>query len=411
VLYLPYLAAVLSQYCHSWRGERLRYARGNANERGSGLLAKQSQFKLNASYRADKTIIAQLNGLAATILVAGRPNNNNAVCLSPAILKSDSLVMPEKNSQTGTKGSHWFDAWVLRACKICCVLVSLACIGIDAAPSPAEDDAMHYRYWDWGKTPKRDDYQFAALELALQRSQEQFGSYTLKRVVVAYSTARVRREINRGEVVNVRAGPWVSAGESRAAGMELNHAVNIPIMHNLLGYRELTVRASDLERIRKITTLEQLRELVIGLGRGWQDVAIYRANGFLVNDRSGPNNMLAMLLGKRFDALPMGIIETEAILGQNPAVREQLAVVDTVNIYYPFPLIFYASLEQPKMAERIGVGLKVALANGELEKLFHKVFREEVKAIRESNSRYFVLKNPFIPDELVIPEPLLRNRR
>ncbi len=66
-----------------------------------------------------------------------------------------------------------------------------------------------YRYWDWGQSPKRDSYHYQLLLQALQVTESSHGQFHLTRIVESLSTERARQEINLGNKVNVRAGPFI----------------------------------------------------------------------------------------------------------------------------------------------------------------------------------------------------------
>lgn len=62
---------------------------------------------------------------------------------------------------------------------------------------------MAYRYWDWGRTPRRDDYQVAALTLALEKTVASYGPFSVTRVSDPMSTARVHREANTLSLIHI----------------------------------------------------------------------------------------------------------------------------------------------------------------------------------------------------------------
>ncbi|MBW8891861.1 MAG: hypothetical protein JF617_06790 [Burkholderiales bacterium] len=232
---------------------------------------------------------------------------------------------------------------------------------------------MEYRYWDWGSTPKRDDYQFALLTLALDKTTKDYGPYELTRVVRSYSTSRLRREINRGEVVNVHAGPWRPLETSDDKLPERSLRVNVPIFKDLLGYRKLLIRRDDLDRFQRIGRADDLKELVVGQANGWVDVEIYRHNGYRAS---------------------------------RPELAEQLMLLPDITVYFPLPIIFYVNIHEPRMAERLEAGLNLARQDGSFERLFKSSFAHELQLLRDGTHKRFVLANPFVPSELVEEKPL-----
>jgi len=269
----------------------------------------------------------------------------------------------------------------------------------EPAASPAKP-RMEFRYWDWGATPKRDDYQFALLTLALDKTVKDYGPYQLSRVVRSYSTSRLRREINRGEVVNVHAGPWRPLETSEDKLPERSLRVSIPILKDLLGYRRLLIRRDDLDRFRNIRHADELKALVVGQANGWVDVEIYRHNGYRVNDTPTPTSLFDMLARKRIDYIPISLMDTETTLASRPELAGQLMLLPDITLYFPLPIIFYVNVHEPQMAERLEVGLNLARQDGSLERLFRSSFAHELQLIREGSGRRFLLVNPFVPKEL-----------
>jgi hypothetical protein len=274
-----------------------------------------------------------------------------------------------------------------------------------AAAEPASSPGngrMTFRYWDWGATPKRDDYQFALMTLALDKTTRDYGPYQLLRVVRSYSTPRLRREINRGDVVNVHAGPWRPLEVSEDKLPERSLRVNVPILKDLLGYRRLLIRRDELERFKNIRHAEELKGLVVGQANGWVDVEIYRHNGYRVNDTPTPASLFDMLARKRFDYIPISLMEADNALANRPELASQLMLLPDITLYFPLPIIFYVNIHEPQLAERLEAGLTLARQDGSFERLFRSSFAHELQLIREGSARRFLLTNPFVPKELAL---------
>jgi ABC-type amino acid transport substrate-binding protein len=261
---------------------------------------------------------------------------------------------------------------------------------------------MAFRYWDWGATPKRDDYQFALLTLALDKTVKDYGPYQLTRVVRSYSTSRLRREINRGDVVNVHAGPWRPLETREDKLPERSLRVNVPIFGDLLGYRKLLIRRADLARFKAIRQVDDLKRLVVGQANGWVDVEIYRHNGYRVNDIANPATLFDMLARKRIDYIPISLMDAETTLASRPELAAQLMLLPDITLYFPLPVIFYVNIHEPRMAERLEAGLKQARQDGSFERLFRASFADEIQLVRDGSVRQFMLVNPFAPKDLAM---------
>ncbi|USX12858.1 transporter substrate-binding domain-containing protein [Oxalobacteraceae bacterium OTU3CAMAD1] len=272
-----------------------------------------------------------------------------------------------------------------------------------AAPEP-----MAYRYWDWGKTPKRDQYQTAALKLALQKTTPDYGPFTVVHVVDTMSTTRVRREIHSGKRMNVHAGPWrdldADDPEERAI------MIGTPVLSGLLGYRQLIVRRDDLPKFQAITTAPQLKRLVAGQGRGWVDNAVLRHNGYQVVDSGNIATLLDMLVSHRFDYLPISVVEADFLMKEHAQLADTLALVPGLMLYYPLPVVYYVSANEPRLAQRLEAGLSMAKRDGSLDALTARYFAKEIELVKASASRCFTLDHPLLPKIYASEPPRLLGR-
>lgn len=287
---------------------------------------------------------------------------------------------------------------VLKSFAVACLLLASA-VGW-CAP-------MEYRYYDWGKTPKRDDYQFAVLSLALDKTSAEFGAYRALRVEGDFSTLRVRQEVSSGKVINVQAGPWRMLDKNDPLDQRI--PVNIPIMGGLLGHRVLLIRTEDQARFRAIRDAAQLKQLTAGQGRGWAEIELYRRNGYRVSDTANIQTLLPMLAGKRFDYLPMSVVEARSALAQYPDLAGQLTIAPDLMISYPLPTIFYVSGHQPVLAQRLERGLAIASKDGSLAALLHYYFDKEIASLGNV-SRRFTMEDPAVPKALLTDLPTMRKQ-
>jgi hypothetical protein len=274
-------------------------------------------------------------------------------------------------------------------------LLALAAVTFDTRSALAASDTMIYRYWDWGKTPKRDQYQTAALNLALQKTMPAYGPYSVERVTDTMSTSRVRREIHSGKRMNVHAGPW----RDLDADDPLERAIMIgtPVLSGLLGYRRLIVRRDDLPKFKAITTAAQLKRLVAGQGRGWVDNAVLRHNGYQVVDSGNIATLLDMLVTRRFDYLPISVVEADFLMNEHAQLADTLALVPGLMLYYPLPVVYYVSANAPRLAQRLEAGLAMAKRDGSLDALTAHYFTKEIELVKASAGRCFTLAHPLLP--------------
>ena len=285
-------------------------------------------------------------------------------------------------------------------------------MAIVAVPGYANDrdkDAMVYRYWDWGITPQRDDYQVAILKLALEKTRSTHGDYKIERKLETLSRSRAHRAIAQGEFLNIHASPLrpLLTEQDRREQMEESIPVKIPLMKSLLGYRSLIIRRRDYEQFSEITDAAQLKSLVAGQGRGWTDISIYEHNKYQVRGDAEYFTLFSMLLAERFDYIPLSVIEVNGALSRFEQYSDSLMVLPDLMLYYPLPTLFHVSAKHPALADRLEHGLTQARQDGSLDRLFEQHFSEQVQQMKSARLRVFVLENPGVPTEMGLDQPLL----
>lgn len=298
----------------------------------------------------------------------------------------------------------------LTSCSYRVVCIVFAMILLFPVKSLAVDDGstMVYRYWDLGASQNRDEYQFELLKLALEKTKNTYGDYELIRVDQKITSLRASREVSRGEIINIEASPnWTTEVVPSEIRKDPRIAVKIPVLQGLLGYRRLVIRKSDLEKFNNITRESQLQQLVAGQGKDWEDVFIYRENGYQVNDEADYYNLFAMLVAGRFDYIPLSAIEAEDFIHKFGKYSQAVTIAPDILIYYPFPVLFQVSIHHPELAQRVEKGLNKAKHDGSMEKLFQAHFAAEVTKLRAARNRTFVLENKRVPVQLRLAEPIL----
>ena len=284
-------------------------------------------------------------------------------------------------------------------------LLALATLAMGTRNALAAPAPMIYRYWDWGKTPKRDEYQTAALTLALKKTTPTYGPFSVLRVADTMSTSRVRREIHSGKRMNVQAGPWRDLDDDDP--QERAIMIGTPVLSGLLGYRRLIVRRDDLPKFKAITTAAQLKQLVAGQGRGWVDNAVLRHNGYQVVDSGNITTLLDMLASRRFDYLPISVVEADFLMKEHAQLVDTLALAPGLMLYYPLPVVYYVSDSEPRLAQRLETGLSMIKRDGSLDALTARYFAGEIALVKASAGRCFTLAHPLLPKIYAAEPPRL----
>jgi hypothetical protein len=230
-------------------------------------------------------------------------------------------------------------------------------------------------------------YAIAMLKLALSYSDQPVAYNEINQT---YTQKRMEEELLSGHVDAM----WAATTQ----GLEDNLLpIRICLYKGLLGHRIFLIRKGDQASFDKVETLEDLRSIPIGQGKGWADTEILKANGLNVAEPTKFHSLMYMLDGGRFDAFPRGVFEpfAEAVEWS----RLKLAVEERLLLIYKMPYYFFVAPSNKQLANDIEVGLNRALADGSFDKLFlsDPRVREAIQKADMKNRKIINLSNPALP--------------
>ncbi len=235
------------------------------------------------------------------------------------------------------------------------------------------------------------DYYLAALELALKKSEAEFGPYKLVKFEIPINQSRAIKLIEHERMVDIM---WTTTSIEREKILE---PIRIPIVKGAMGCRIFLIRKEEQYRFDEISNIEQLKALYVGQGRNWPDTKVLKHNGFNVVDGSEYSGMFDMLKLNRFDYFPRGVHEP----WREQELFNHLAVEERFLLQYPSPFFFFVNKANQKLAKRVQIGLEMAIKDGDFDKLFNQ--HEETKVVlsnaKLSQRKIFLLDNPFLTDE------------
>ncbi len=211
-----------------------------------------------------------------------------------------------------------------------------------------------------------DNYFVRLLDLALSKTEAEYGPYKIHEAARHYTSNRLIRELiqNTGEVSVI----WTANSLERE---EVIHPIKFSILRGLNSYRVFLIRAEDQAKFARIETLAQLGRLRAGQGAQWPDTQVLEKNHLPVITVVNSNLLFGMLKGRRFDYLPRGLHEVH---GEQASFADQGIVTEQeLMLHYPSPIYFFVSKKNISLAERIEHGLKIAEADGSFEQLFFSV--------------------------------------
>lgn len=248
------------------------------------------------------------------------------------------------------------------------------------------------------QTDLRYAYRIELLQLALDKTTESYGGYKLQPFTDGITQGRGVSLLKQGNVVNVAFLPTNVEREQELL------AVKIPILRGILGYRVLLVHQQDVNHFKALESVKMLSErFLAGFGAHWADMAILEANGLRVEGVSRYESLLEMLNAHRFEYFPRGINEAWNEVEKYHTQFPNIVVEPEIALYYPYPVYFFVSPNNPKLAERIEAGLTSAIADGSFKRLFVKHHQHLFELANLSKRKVFILKNPFLPIDTPLP--------
>lgn len=237
------------------------------------------------------------------------------------------------------------------------------------------------------QTDGRYDYRTELLQLALSYSESE-GADSITLVPRAdIPVARGIKLVQQEELVGV-----LSLAASPEREKQLL-SVKIPIMAGILGMRVFLIHKDSIQDFKRITSLAQLQQKSLGFGEHWADLSILEDNGFSVQKVTHYQSLFNMLNAKRFEFFPRGINEIFGEYQIQVAKLKNLAIEETLAIYYPYPIYFYLAKKDVELANRIRFGLQQSLADGRFKQLLLDYHKGLLEQLNFNNRRLFYLSN------------------
>jgi hypothetical protein len=270
----------------------------------------------------------------------------------------------------------------------------LLCLTLFLVPALSADTVRYPAIEDSGD--QRSTYPIALLELALKKAGS---SAILQSTDERVSKSRALHLLESGLEVDV---VWTMTSIEREKRFL---PVRIPIYKGLGSYRLLLIRAEDQAKFSALKDEAALKQQMMSQVHDWVDTAVLRHNKFKVLDASSYQSLFQMLLYKRVEAVPRGVLEIEA--EQKHFAQQGLHIETDWLLHYPGAVYFFVSNNKPELAQRIEAGLRLALADGSFDLLFHKHFAVHLQNMKLSERRLVELVNPLLPPQTPLKDTRL----
>ena len=265
----------------------------------------------------------------------------------------------------------------------------LQCI---ALPVFAEELTVIYSPSHVSKDDTRFNYAISLLTYVLNKTIATHGPFKIK-PAKGMNVGRAIEFLKKHDenTVNVI---WTTSSKERENSLL---PIRIPIRKGLLGYRIFLIKKEDQKIFSNIQTVEQLKQLTVGQGHIWNDVIVFKENDFSIV--TGPNyeGLFRMLLKGRFDYFSRGVNEAPSEYESRKEMYPNLAIEDSILLYYPWPKYFFTSKKNIKLAQRIEQGLNMMIEDGSFDALFLKYHKEDIERVNLKDRKLFRINNPLLP--------------
>jgi len=238
----------------------------------------------------------------------------------------------------------------------------------------------------------RYNYHWEILRVALEKTTTEFGPYEL-------ASAPFMTERRQSSELLAATGNITVMLLGTTPKMERDLLpVRIPVDKNLNGYSVFLVRKERLADMARVRTVDDLRRFKIGLGLGWLDVDIYRANNMNVVTGSSYEGLFEMLDNNRFDAFQRSALEVLGELEVRKDRMPDLRIEPTLCVFYPLPMYFWFSRtpEGRRLATRVEKGMRAMLADGSYDRIFSAYQDYKIRELKLSERRIIRLQNPLL---------------
>lgn len=239
-------------------------------------------------------------------------------------------------------------------------------------------------------------YHWEILRTALEKTKAKWGPYRMMASPEQMTESRQRYEIEHAT------GKLTVMYLSTTPEFERNLIpIRIPVDKNLGGYCVFMIRKEDRARFANVKSLDDLRRFTYGLGLGWVDVDILRANRFNVVTGSSYDGLFDMLVHKRFDVFLRAATEVLDEYQERKRTLNDLAIEDHILFYYPLPMYFWfpKNEEGRRLAARAEAGMRMMIDDGTYDAIFDKYQRHKIETLRLKERRIYKIANPYVgPD-------------
>jgi hypothetical protein len=233
-------------------------------------------------------------------------------------------------------------------------------------------------------------YEVEALQLALDKTQAEYGPYEL-RGIPPMNRARTIAALHNNIYPNLI---LQMSYEDDLADQEKLAYIPFPLDRGALSFRICFMRDELKPKVSNITRTEQLKQYTFGTGIGWADTKILRHNHLQVIEANSVVNLFRMTKAGRVDFFCRG--PSEYLYERQHESSLGLESDNQMALYYPLPKFFFTHKDNQAVLARIKRGLEIAYKDGSFNKLWHKRHHQGMEDAQLQKRNLVKMENPLI---------------
>ncbi|WP_331353463.1 hypothetical protein [Cellvibrio sp. UBA7671] len=245
------------------------------------------------------------------------------------------------------------------------LVLLLCCAGVVWASASATSSVV-IRQSNITDIVNEDYYFYRVLELALNKTDAQWGAVQIKQLPYRPEDKRLRSALMQASV-DVLWSPTSADFERQML------PVRISLLKELNNYRLLLIRKNEQPAFSAVRSIDDLRKLRGGMGAQWTDASIMEYNRLPLVKAVGYGKLFKMLAAKRFDYFSRGVYQIQSEVNFYPEL--ELQIEQELMLSYPNEVYFFVNKNNIDLAKRLETGLKIAQRDGSFDQLFNSIPR------------------------------------
>ena len=240
-----------------------------------------------------------------------------------------------------------------------------------------------------GEWDKQHNYPIKMLEKALAHADQ---PYQLELYEKTIDQQQALNLLYRNQVDVV----WTMTNKQREA---LYLPIRIPLTKGLSGWRLFLIKPEHQNLFDNVKNHNQLKLYTAVQGEDWPDEEILQRNQLKLVTKPAYADLIDVLTSGQAQYFPRGVFEIWSEAEQFKAQGHNVAIENSLALYYPTALYFFVNRHNSQLAATIESGLKQLLATGEFERMFNQAFAEAIEKTHIEQRRILKLSNPSLPKQ------------